>query len=465
MVNPSLLLQPAFQEAHRANELQERIHTGQIASALVVFLMPAGVVLDYFVYREKLEPFFWIRLFGSALALVLWILHTSAFGKKHVRWLGLPIPFVPAFCIAWMIHLTGDMGSPYYAGLNLVLLAVSVVGHWTFFESLFAVAGVTLMYLVTGAVQTGPLRNWEGFINNLYFLILTGIIVVTGNAFYNRLRFSEFAAQYELDQNQKELAVQNTVLQSTLQQLKETESQLVQTEKIVSLGRLSAGLIHEINNPLNYATTGLYILKNQGKRLASESPEEFTEVVQDINEGVERVKNIVSDLRTFSHPDADQRDSVKVAEVITSSIRFLGSEWKERVHIEHDVPADLLCHANKNKLTQVFVNLIQNALDALKTRPPGDESPTIRITGSCESGRVLLRVRDNGEGIDPKNLQKIFDPFFTTRDIGHGMGMGLSICFRIIQEHQGAITVQSERGKFCEFTVDLPDARREALAA
>jgi two-component system sensor histidine kinase PhcS len=129
------------------------------------------------------------------------------------------------------------------------------------------------------------------------------------------------------------------------------------------------------------------------------------------------------------------------------------------------MPPEILCWANKNKLTQVFVNLLQNALDALKKRPPGAEEPVIRIAGRHENGRVFITVRDNGEGIDPQNLSKIFDPFFTTRDIGQGMGMGLSICFRIIQEHGGSISVNSERGKFCEFTIELPATAGESVAA
>ena len=145
MVNTSFILEPEFQEAHRAHERQQRIFTGKVASALVVFLMPPGIVLDYFVYPGELIPFLWIRLFGSALGAVLWFLHTTKFGHKHIRWCGLAIPFVPAFCIAWMIYRSGDTASPYYAGLNLILLAISVVGHWTFFESLIVVAGITLM--------------------------------------------------------------------------------------------------------------------------------------------------------------------------------------------------------------------------------------------------------------------------------------------------------------------------------
>src|SRR6185436_6607606 len=132
----------------------------------------------------------------SALGVVLWVLHASSFGQKHIRWLGLPIAFVPAFCVAWMIYRTGNPVSPYYAGLNLVLLAVSVVARWNFIESLLAVAGVTLMYLVAALAQSGELVEVKLLVNNLYFLILTGIIVVTGNYFFNRLRFREFCLSY-----------------------------------------------------------------------------------------------------------------------------------------------------------------------------------------------------------------------------------------------------------------------------
>jgi signal transduction histidine kinase len=262
---------------------------------------------------------------------------------------------------------------------------------------------------------------------------------------------------------QRRLAEQNQKLGETIELLKSTETQLVQSEKLASLGRLSAGIIHEINNPLNFATTGLYVLKKQGEHMAKDRPEEFTEVLHDVEEGLARVKNIISDLRTFTHPDATQRDRVNLSEVITASLRLLSNEWKGHVTIEQEVAPDLVCLANKNKLTQVFVNLIQNALDALKGRAV--EAPAIRISGYCQEGRVIVAVRDNGEGIEAANLARIFDPFFTTREIGKGMGMGLSICYRIIQELRGTISARSERGKFSEFTIELPADTQEIIAA
>jgi two-component system sensor histidine kinase PhcS len=108
----------------------------------------------------------------------------------------------------------------------------------------------------------------------------------------------------------------------------------VQTEKLASLGRMSAGIIHEINNPLNFATTGLYTLRKKGKLLGEEQQAEFTEVLQDVEEGIKRVKDIVSDLITFTHPDNEQVENVDVANVIASAMRFLSNEIKDKVRVE-----------------------------------------------------------------------------------------------------------------------------------
>jgi signal transduction histidine kinase len=261
----------------------------------------------------------------------------------------------------------------------------------------------------------------------------------------------------ESHQYQRKLSRQNQVLESTIEQLKDTETQLVQTEKLASLGRMSAGIIHEINNPLNFATTGLFTLRNKGKYIASDQKAEYDEILKDVEEGVKRVKNIVSDLRMFTHPDTEQRDQVEVAEVVASALRFMSNEWKDKVQIEQRLDEHQTIWANKNKLIHVVVNLLQNSLDALRRKSfAGEEKPTIWIEGRVASGSSILTVRDNGPGIEAQHLDKIFDPFYTTKDVGEGMGLGLSICYRIVQECDGRISVKTERGKFCEFALEFP---------
>jgi signal transduction histidine kinase len=880
-----------FAEAFVANERQERLRTGKVASVLVVVLMPLGSVMDWLVYHPQRWYFLELRILCSVLAAGLWYLHTTELGQKHYRWLGIPIALLPAFFMCWIIAaaqgpLTGAT-SNYYAALNLILLAVSVVVRWDAWESMFCVAAIILMYLAACGfhwLKPTPGEFFNNLANNLYFMALTGIIVIVGNHFFYRLRFSEFALRYELDKNraaleesnrklleldqiksrffanishelrtpltlllapletllhrfnrafdedtrnllvtmhangmrllklindllalvrlesgrmavkreplavvefvkglasaarqvaddkhirletyvdpalgtvradrdklekivlnlmfnalkftpaggrvtlgaekqgeefvlivndtgmgiaeknlpfifdrfwqadvsskrkyqgvgiglalvkelveiqngkvtvesqegqgttftvrlpykkaeamekeppaetgekvpsaaatggtvtseewlanlyrraelfpaltplheaikpvelagggkratvlvaddepdmlqflksqlaaryevieavdgqqavekagqflpdiilldmmmpekdglqacreihahtptqnipvilltaradeetkfaaleagasdflakpfsttelhvrirnlveshdyQRRLSKQNQALESTIEQLKETESQLVQTEKLASLGRMSAGIIHEINNPLNFATTGLFALRHKSKFLAPEQRGEYEAILKDVEEGIKRVQNIVSDLRTFTHPDAEQRDEVEVADVVGAALRFLSGEWRDKVRIEQRLAEHQTVWANRNKLVHVMVNLLQNSLDALRRKKFDGEQPTIWLEGRVENNLSVVVVRDNGPGIDEEHLNKIFDPFFTTKDVGEGMGLGLSICYRIVRQYDGRISVKTVRGQFCEFTLEFP---------
>jgi C4-dicarboxylate-specific signal transduction histidine kinase len=268
---------------------------------------------------------------------------------------------------------------------------------------------------------------------------------------------------------QRKLSTQNKALTSAIEQIKETEMQLVQSEKLASLGRLSAGIIHEINNPLNFTMTGLFALRNKSKLLDAKERVEYNEILNDVEEGLKRVRNIVSDLRTFTHPGGGTGEPVDVVDAVSASLRFLAGEWKDTVQIEQHLPSDQIIWANRNKLIHILVNLIQNSIDALREKKFDEgEKPTIVIEGRVEGDdRSLIVVRDNGMGIEQKLLDKIFDPFFTTKEVGKGMGLGLSICYRIVQGYGGQISVKSEPGKFCEFTLNFPitDTSDEELEA
>jgi signal transduction histidine kinase len=263
---------------------------------------------------------------------------------------------------------------------------------------------------------------------------------------------------------QRKLSKQNEQLSEAIDQIKETELQLVQSEKLSSLGRLSAGIIHEINNPLNYSLTGLFALRNKGKNFQPEQRAEFEVIINDVEEGLKRVRNIVSDLRTFTHPGGGTGEVVEAADTVRAAMRFLAGEWRDKVTIHQNVPPDQSLWANRNKLIHVLVNLMQNAIDALEEKKFADgETPQIWIEGRMEGARSVILVRDNGPGIDQKIVEKVFDPFFTTKEPGKGMGLGLSICYRIVQGYGGRISVRSERGQFCEFALDFP-ATAEAAA-
>lgn len=457
-------LRAAFAEQER----QVRISTGRLACWLVILLMPLGTLADWFVYEDRMWEFLKLRLLCSVLVVGVWLLHSTPLARKHYPVVGMPIVLLPAFFMTWMVFSTrnselGGAASPYYAALNLILLAVSAVGHWSMRETLFAVGSVLGMYL--GLVFPLVMEGVHGiFFTNVYFLVLTGIIVIAGNAIFNRLRFREFVLRHELDKNKRtleetnlKLDAQNKELANTIEKLTEAELQLVQQEKMASLGVMSAGIIHEINNPLNYATTGLYTLRKQGKQLAPDQQADFEEVLNDVEEGVARVKDIISDLRTFSHAETESRDHVPVATVVGSALRFLSAEWQGKVNLQQRLLQHQTIWANQNKLHHVIVNLLQNSLDALKSKKFHDETPTIRIESCVENGWSRLIIHDNGPGIEARHLDKIFDPFFTTKEVRQGMGLGLSICYRIVRDYEGRISVRSGHGKFCEFTLEFPN--------
>lgn len=263
---------------------------------------------------------------------------------------------------------------------------------------------------------------------------------------------------------QRKLGRQNQILEATLQQLKETETQLVQSEKLASLGRMSAGIIHEINNPLNFAKTATHMLQKQAAKLpGKEEQEEFTDMLKDIEEGIERVRTIVSDLRSFTHPNPEAFEEVSIRQVFTSTLRFLSHEWKDKVEIVQKYAENATVWGNRHQLIQVMINLLQNAIDALKTKPWETDKPTIEISGTATETGYLLSIKDNGPGISPEDLGRIFDPFFTTKDVGQGTGLGLSICYRIMETHGGRINVNSRPGEFTEFLLEftVKSARNE----
>lgn len=256
---------------------------------------------------------------------------------------------------------------------------------------------------------------------------------------------------------QRQLAWQNKKLESTLEQLKETETSLVQSEKMASLGRMSAGIIHEINNPLNYAKGALHALRKKKKLLPEEEWPDFEEIITDTEEGVSRVAAIISDLRTFSHPNNVEMSQISLRAVFDTALKFTSHEWREKVKVENLLPEELCVTGNHHKLVQVSVNLLQNALDALKVKQFSDDTgASITIDHRHEPGIELVHVRDNGPGMSAETVSNVFEPFYTTKKVGEGMGLGLSVCYRILSEHGGRIDVKSEVGKYCEFTLEFP---------
>jgi PAS domain S-box-containing protein len=237
----------------------------------------------------------------------------------------------------------------------------------------------------------------------------------------------------------------------------EMQRQLYQTSKLASIGELSAGVAHEINNPLNGIINFAQLLKDE-ERPRSEFEQQMIDGI--IDEG-ERIAQIVRGLLTFARAETHELRQVHFADSIKTSIALFGHQFeKEGITVEIDLEPDLpFVRADASRLRQVVVNLISNAYHALKAKPIDSvERKLFRITARrAGTNGEIVRVEfyDNGVGIKREDLSKVFDPFFTTRRETGGTGLGLSVSFGIIRDFGGTINVESEEGKFTRFIIEL----------
>ncbi|TDS17670.1 sensor histidine kinase [Sphingobacterium paludis] len=295
----------------------------------------------------------------------------------------------------------------------------------------------------------------------------------------------------KVEERTVELRSSNESLRDTLQHLKETQSQLVEAEKMASLGQLTAGVAHEINNPINFVTSNVAPLKRdikmiwetldfveetafqdglsleeRKKRVQSFKDEmdidylktEVEFLLKGMHDGAHRTAEIVKSLRIFSRVDEDTVKFADLNEGLESTMVILSSLMREGIEVDKkygDLPK-VECHAGK--LNQVFLNILTNAVYAINKKFDSNPGGKLQIeTGIHEDSRyIFIHIVDNGIGIPNDIREKIFEPFFTTKDVGEGTGLGMSIAYNTIAKHHGRILVDSEVGRGTTFTLLLP---------
>ncbi len=256
---------------------------------------------------------------------------------------------------------------------------------------------------------------------------------------------------------QKDLRQQNQRLEEALNRLKATEAQLIQSEKINALGSLSAGLLHEINNPLNFAMTAVQLLQQTADR----ADEDLQDTLQDIDQGMQRIRDIVSDLRAFAYPQHEVgQERFDVCDALKTAMRFT-AHLHNGHHIEEDLAPRSQVVGSKSHISQVLVNLLTNAIYAVES-VRDRRTPQIRVSSRRNENKLSIQVWDNGQGVKPEDLSRVFDPFFTTKEVGQGMGLGLSICHTIVHNHRGTIRISSDQERGTHVTFELPLADSES---
>jgi C4-dicarboxylate-specific signal transduction histidine kinase len=253
----------------------------------------------------------------------------------------------------------------------------------------------------------------------------------------------------------RELKGKNRTLNAALADLCQSEAMLVQAEKLSVLGEMSAGIVHEINNPLNYCKTASHLLGQSLDDVGEDMREEFADLVNDINEGLDRVASIVKDLRSFASKGTREVTELDLSALVRTARRLLGGRLNNVRYLE-DVPGHLRITGNENQLCQVVLNLIKNGVEATEMVERPIDQAELRIRARETGSAVELMIRDNGCGIPEADQERIFEPFFSKKGHGKGMGLGLSICSRILVDHGAEIRVASRLGEFTEFTLSFP---------
>lgn len=281
-------------------------------------------------------------------------------------------------------------------------------------------------------------------------------------------------------QYKRDLEQRNRELEEGKRELQRLQAQIVHNEKMASLGKLTAGIAHELNNPVGFVYGNLDLIR---ERLAglfrllfyydytpisagaavevdaikreidyANAKNEFEEIIGDCLEGAERIREIVQNLRTFSRLDEAKVSFVNVHEGINSSIRMLSRYFSaDNISLVREFGDLPKIEANAGQLNQVWMNLLANGAQAV-----GEVGGEVKIKTELASDRIVVQISDTGIGIPKEDLGRIFDPFFTSKPVGEGSGLGLSISFGIVERHGGNISVVSQPGKGSTFTVSLP---------
>jgi signal transduction histidine kinase len=348
--------------------------------------------------------------------------------------------FVSSVCILGLARGQGGIGTAYFTMVPVLPLAVSLIHR----RRLRAA-------LVSGAVSTvgTVLLAWRAGLAPLqaftWVSVVMGITVLAAYFSHQAVEAQETEQQARLERARRE----------SLEALALSEHRRAQSEKLAIVGRLAAGVAHEINNPIAYVGSNVDFVRNELTAPREVDREELAEVLAETRVGIQHIRQVVSDLRGFARMDANEPTPCSLADVVADAMKLASLRLKHVALRRVDVPAELPeIFVVRQRLVQVVLNLLVNAGDVLEThRVEGGE---VRVTGRCEQERVVLLVEDNGPGFAPHVLPRLFEAFFTTKGLDKGTGLGLTLSRELVEQFGGTLTASNRPEGGARLRIELP---------
>ncbi|WP_308921348.1 HAMP domain-containing sensor histidine kinase [Janthinobacterium sp. J1-1] len=410
-----------------------------------IVLILLGMGLDSALYPDMQRSFTGARVLVAALIFCVALAMRTRWAQERIAWMTFAWLLLPQLMIAWMIAMTEGAASIYYVGMTLAIYSSGIVLAFGLWQNMVFGALSCLLYVAACAWHAGGAQLSPEFVVNCLFLVMSASISAVFTYFNERARFMLF-------QLKAEVAQKNLQLEETNKDLADIKGQMLQQEKMAAIGTLAAGLLHEVNNPVNFCMMAIDVAMEEP---AARQNALISECLADAKQGMLRVQHIVSDLKTFAYRksgDQLERGHFQFQRALESAIRLVGHETKN-VDISHALPEDTLVRGDEAAIVGVLINLLGNAVLSMRKR--NLQPFEIRISAYWQDERLHVSVRDNGPGIEPENLARVFEPFFTTREVGQGLGLGLSISYGVIKRHGGTLSAESVFGSWASMNFDL----------
>lgn len=321
--------------------------------------------------------------------------------------------------------------------------------------TIFALSGVHDIFTVTGLMY-GQMFLCMGVVGVLFFIMIAVNEQIM--ATYIERDYLRENLEKEVERKTVQLKEKTVELENSMKELQTTQAELLQSSKLASIGTLAAGIAHEINNSINYVNGSIVPLERLAEKIQDDkSKERFKNLIGVMKQGTQLTIDIIKSLKQTSGVNQAEINDLKLDEIMQSVLNILKSKYKNSVEIVTEVNPSHQVYGSIVGLSQVFMNLIGNAVDAIENRMSSNTTPGKIIISSEEAGESLcIKIQDNGEGMSEETKRRVFEPFFTTKPVGKGTGLGLYIVNNEIKKHHGKVEIDSALGVGTTFKVILP---------